>query len=160
MKKPAPLSVTPSSVPSRLPGRDDDDDVAADGEYKRASNAHRSFQKIPIKLRKHFQHLRFLSKASPAVRKKFILHAPESFLDCCSELCVNYCAGRIDCTRTQKKRLARYKSQLRELADRRTGDGARRRILQRGGFLPALAIPIISAVGGLLPSLIDWIRGK
>ena len=161
-----------SSAPSQLPEhflqhREDDDDdeeekrSAREG-YKSTNGArtHRSFRKIPIKLRKHFQHLRFLSSASPAVRKKFIDHAPDSFVNCCSELCMNYCDGRIDCTPAQKTRLTQYKRELRALAKKKTSLRARRKILQHGGILPALALPIISVIGGLIPGLVDWIRGK
>lgn len=157
-------SATSISTPTRLSthfrSEEEEEEEKESKRYKRTNGARRSFQKIPLKLRKHFQHLRFLSEASPTVRRKFVAHAPDSFIDCCSELSANYCDGRIDCTPAQKRRLARYKDDLRALAKKKTGLGTRRKILQRGGFLPALAIPIITAVGGLLPTLINWIRGK
>ena len=80
-----------------------------------------------------FSCLRVLTKASPHLRKQMINDLPSEvvneFCDCCKKVL----KGKIPLTPYQKQRLARYKTQLRTLANNKSSQKQKRRYLTQTG---------------------------
>ena len=96
-------------------------------------------------LKDHRQTLLLLSKAKPHAARKILKDAPNSLVRVIAEIALNSLNGVIPLTAHKIKKLKRHKKQLREVTNAPTY-GARRRILQRGGFvgtLLSLALPLI-----------------
>ena len=66
-----------------------------------------------------------------------------------SECCHNVLKGNVPLTPVQKVKLRRHKHNLRKLSTKKTSIKARKKILQRGGFLDALITPILSVFDNL-----------
>ena len=97
--------------------------------------------------------LKVLCGAKPGLIKAVLKGASPDLISALSECSLNVLKGNVRLTPTQKKRLTKYKTNLRLLAKRGTAQKRRRQILQKGGFLPLLLKPIVGALGGLLGSL-------
>ena len=63
--------------------------------------------------------LQTLATSKPALRNAILEQAPADLIKAISEIILNVLKGAIKITPKQKKRLARYKSKLRELASNR-----------------------------------------
>ena len=93
------------------------------------------------------------------VKKAIIANADAHLLCALAECAYNILKQNIPLTALQRRRLSKYRTKLRELAQRRTPAARRRRILlqpqvgegQSGGFLSAFLAPLASSV--LLPML-------
>ena len=109
------------------------------------------------KLRKYVGHLQALSGSSPRMCKAIVKTADPGLVKCLCECALNVIKGTVPITQHQKRRLARRKTDLRNLVKSKTSAKTKKRILQKGGILPLIpliakaALPIITgAVGGLL----------
>ena len=81
--------------------------------------------------------LMLLSKANPKTVKKIILSANKSLISALSEICLNVLHGNIPLSPTHRRKIKKYRKNIRTLA----GSGAlkaKRQVLQRGGFISAL----------------------
>ena len=93
------------------------------------------------------------------VKKAIIANADADLLCALAECAYNILTKNIPLTALQRRRLGKYKTKLRELAQRKTTAARRRRLLlksqvgegQSGGFLSAFLAPLASSV--LLPLL-------
>ena len=93
------------------------------------------------------------------VQKGIIANADAHLLCALAECAYNILTKNIPLTALQRRRLNKYRTKLRELANRRTPAARRRRILlqpqvgegQSGGFLSAFLAPLAGSV--LLPLL-------
>ena len=85
--------------------------------------------------------LRILAEGDPKAIK-YIIRGADCFVDCAH----NILEGNIPLGLKEKKRLAKYKEQLRTLRKKNTSDRKKKQILQKGGFLPALLAPILGTV--------------
>ena len=96
---------------------------------------------------------------SNKIKKAIIANADADLLCVLAECAYNILKKNIPLTTLQRRRLSKYRTKLRELAQRRTPVARRRRILlqpqvgegQSGGFLSAFLAPLASSV--LLPML-------
>ena len=96
---------------------------------------------------------------SNKVKKAIIANADADLLCALAECAYNILKNNIPLTALQRRRLNKYRTKLRELAQRRTPAARRRRILlqpqfgegQSGDFLSAFLAPLASSV--LLPML-------
>ena len=96
---------------------------------------------------------------SNKVKKAIIANADADLLCALAECAYNILKNNIPLTALQRRRLSKYRTKLRELAQKRTPAARRRRILlqpqvgegQSGGFLSAFLAPLASSV--LLPLL-------
>ncbi|PVD35100.1 hypothetical protein C0Q70_06381 [Pomacea canaliculata] len=96
--------------------------------------------------------LKLLCGAKPKVIKEVLKGASPDLIKAISECSLNVLKGHVHLTPAQKKRLCKYKEDLRLLARRNTSVKRRKQILQKGGFLSFLLKPILGALGGLVGS--------
>lgn len=130
-----------------------DVDIAADRK-RRAKKMKKNLQKLrlPHKFAKHAEDLKFLSNAHDSVCSQYVKHASNEFIDCCSEICLNYCRQLIPCTESQFAKLYKHRASIRYLARKDVPLKQRRTRLQNGsGIIAAIALPLI---GSLLSGLI------
>ena len=103
------------------------------------------------RLKDHTHALQALSKSSKKRRTAILKHADKDLVVCLGECALNVLKGRVPLTPSQKKKLSRHKTHLRALANKKTTHAKRKRLLiQKGGFLGSLLVPILSTLGGLL----------
>ena len=104
------------------------------------------------RLKKHLELLKVIHRASPQLRKAIISRASADAIRCMCDCSNNVLNGNVELTPEQKRRLVKYKGQLRALIDKRKSVGAKRKILiQSGGGLPlALLGPILAVAVSLL----------
>lgn len=94
--------------------------------------------------------LQVLQSAKPNLRKAIIKESDKAIIYAICEICDNLLSGNIPLTATQKEQLKKYRSKIRQLAQKGKGLQAKKQVLQRGGsFLPLL----LTAVASVLPSL-------
>jgi len=71
-------------------------------------------------------------------------------VDCFSECAKNVLKGNVPLSKRQFSRLEREKTNVRALASKRTSLRKKRRVVQKGGFVGALLMPALAALGSLL----------
>ena len=103
------------------------------------------------KLLKYKDELRLLSRANPRMVKNIIKSADKDLLKSLCECCLNVLKGNIPLTIKQRKRLSKYKKQLRKLSMKKTSKKQKVSLLQTGGFLGTLIPTVLSAI---LPALL------
>ena len=80
-------------------------------------------------------------------RATFLRAADEKFIRCIRECVLNTLNGNVPLERYEKDRLVKYKTTLRRVVAKRGGWKSKRKLLiQRGGFLPYIIGPILSAL--------------
>ena len=87
---------------------------------------------------------------SPSQRKELIKSADAKIIKAICECALNVLKCRVHVVPSQLKRLRRYKKVMRALAKPKTKLSLARKkalIVQNGGLLPALLIPILAALG-------------
>ena len=94
--------------------------------------------------------LRFLCGAKPSVIKAVLKGASPELIKALSECSLNVLKGHVHLTPAQKRRLWKYKQNLRLLAQKKTSTKRRKQLLQKGGFIGALLKPVLGVLGGLL----------
>jgi len=109
------------------------------------------------RLKKHIHILKILSDAHPSVIKAILRGADKELNQCFGSCAHNILRGNIPLSPAQKARLTRYKKELRGVANRKTSQKARKKLLQKGGFLGALLTPLISSLAG---SVLSGIIGR
>lgn len=110
---------------------------------------------VASRLKRNLQLLKFLKKAKKQKRSAFLKTAPNDLIVCICDCANNILRGSVHLKSKDKKALQRHKKALRALVKRREGVGKKRKFLiQKGGFLPFLLSPIISAAGSILGSLL------
>ena len=93
--------------------------------------------------KKHVEDLKFLRRAKPTLRKIVIENANESLICCLCECAQNILKGNVSLTVGEKRALKRHKEALRRLV-KRSSIAKKKRIIQKGGFLPALLAPLLA----------------
>lgn len=97
--------------------------------------------------KRHCVILHALCYLSEAQRKALLAKADPALIRCISECALNILRGNVTLSSREKKRLKPYVRLLRRLAEKRTSVTSRKRaIIQKGGFLPLLLAPILSAI--------------
>jgi hypothetical protein len=77
----------------------------------------------------------------------FLRIADDKFIRCICECVFNTLKGNVILKRREKDQLSKYKSTLRRIARKRENWKDKRQLLvQRGGFLPYIIGPILSAL--------------
>ena len=103
----------------------------------------------PSRARQLLSVLKPINKLPAKKRNQFIANCDSKTLCCLCEVAKNILKGNVCLKPTQLTKLKKHRSAIRKLALKRTSLRAKRRILQKGGFLGALIGPAI----GLLTSL-------
>ena len=103
------------------------------------------------RLHKHAPYLHVLAKGTHKQRHGIIQGANKEFMKCLCECALNVLNGNVPLKPADKKKLKKYKHQLRSLTNRKFSSQKKKKTLsQKGGFLGALLTPVLSALGGLL----------
>ena len=97
-------------------------------------------------------YLQVIVKSKPKLRKLLIDNVSANVITAICECSLNLLKGIIPVTPRQKRRLARYKTHLRDLANKKVSRKRNKLYLnQKGGnLLSALLPPVLSVLGSLL----------
>lgn len=106
------------------------------------------------KLKRHYHFLQMLARSHPTQRAALLRTANNDQMKSFCEICLNVLSGNLP---VNVKKMKKYKHVLRKLAKKTTPNESKKRMLlnQSGGFLPVIAPAIISALGGILGSVIN-----
>jgi len=103
------------------------------------------------RLTRNLDFLKLLAKGNRRVRQKIIRSSHNDLIRCLSDCCLNVIKGNVQLDNQQKKRLVRHRKTVRNLSHKTVSLKKKRALLlQKGGALPALLVPILSIVGSLL----------
>ena len=102
--------------------------------------------------------LKELHKYSHQSRKRQLRAASRKQINSLCECVYNLTLGNVPVSAQQLHKLKPYKKTLQQISFGKGNLESRRRLLiQRGGFLPALAAALLPLVGGLVERLIRWL---
>jgi len=101
-------------------------------------------------VRKYLPALKRIRKMGERARREYVRKCDKMFVDCVSECAKNVIKGNVPLSGRQMSVLRRKRNDLRALSKRKTSQRAKRKILQKGGFLSALLPPVLSVLGSLL----------
>ena len=107
-----------------------------------------------MSLQKYSHLLKALSEGDKTTSIIVLKGADKGLLNCLSECAHNILQGIVPLGVTQKKKLKKYKKELKLLRKKRSKASDKKKALQKGGFLPALLAPIVTSVLGPLVSKI------
>ena len=96
--------------------------------------------------------LRKLAKARGLAKRYSILKkAPKGLLNVLHEIIRNILNGRINLNKRYKTKLQRYKNELRTFSSKSklSIPQQKRFLIQKGGFLPSLLVPVISMLASV-----------
>lgn len=105
------------------------------------------------RLQRNITALDVLSKASRKQREAFINTATNDQISCICDCANNILIENIPLTESDLKKLKRYESFIRYLAENRGKRNYKEKkeyLIQEGGFLPVLLAPILSAAASIL----------
>ena len=114
-----------------------------------------------VKRQVHVLHT--LSKGHPDVCKAILRHADSDLLRCLSECAHNILKGTVQLKPAEKESLKKYRLKVRKIADKKTPLKQKLKIVQTGGFIPALLGPLLKPlivplasqlVGGVISSIV------
>ena len=100
--------------------------------------------------RKYLPTLKRIRKMGDRAKREYVRKCDREFVDCVSECAKNVIKGNVPLSSRQMTQLRRKRYDLRALSKKKTSLRAKRKILQKGGFLTALLPPILSVLGSLL----------
>jgi len=100
--------------------------------------------------RKYLSTLKRIRRMGDRARREYVRKCDREFVDCVSECAKNVIKGNVPLSSRQMTQLRRKRYDLRALSKKKTSLQAKRKILQKGGFLTALLPPILSVLGSLL----------
>ena len=103
-------------------------------------------------LRKNGPTLRLLQKAPAPLQKRILDKASPELIRCLCDCAHNVLQGNVEISHHHKRKLKPHK--LRKLADRKVALKTKRRIIQKGGFLPILLSALAPVISGVVGSLI------
>ena len=106
------------------------------------------------RLRKNGPTLRLLQKAPAPLQKHILDKASPALIRCLCDCAHNVLQGNVEITHHHKRKLKPHKTKLRKLADRKVALKTKRRIIQKGGFLPILLSALAPVISGVVGSLI------
>ena len=113
-------------------------------------------------IEKHRHTLFLLSKASPKAARKILKDSPNSLVRAISEIALNALNGALPLSAHRIKKLQKHKKDIRAIS-KASNQEARRKVLQRGGFVSALlgaALPLLFKGVSALVSSIKRRRAK
>ena len=107
-----------------------------------------------MKMKQVLPVLEYVSKLKPRQQKQFMNHAEPAVLLAISDLCANLNRGAIEISDENLKKLKKYKKQILTLCKKKPTVKQRRKIVQKGAFLPNFLSTILPAVLGTIFSQI------
>ena len=107
-----------------------------------------------MSLQKYRHVLKALSEGDKATTIIVLKGADKYLLTCLSECAHNILQGNVPLGVIQKRKLQKYKKELKLLRKKSSKEKEKKKALQKGGFLPALLAPILTSVVAPLVSKI------
>lgn len=104
----------------------------------------------PKRLNRNLTLLDLLTKAPKAQREALINTATNDQLQCICDCATNILNENIPLTDNQFKKLKRFQKHIRYIANSDDNIDNKRLVIQKGGFLPILLTPILSAAASIL----------
>jgi len=101
------------------------------------------------RVKRYLPVLKRIRKLGNKARREFIRKCDKDFIDCVSECARNLLKGNVPLTKRQMTNLRRKRQDLRVLSKKKTSMRAKRKIVQKGGFLSALLPPVLSVLTSL-----------
>jgi len=102
-------------------------------------------------IREYLPILKRIARMRDKARRAYLKNCDKSIIACFSECAQNILKNNVPLKKRQFDALKRQKKNVRALANKSTSLRRKRRIVQqRGGFLSALLVPAITALGSLL----------
>ncbi len=98
------------------------------------------------RIKRHVLCLHMLCKAKPKIQRVVVQEADTDLVQCFSECAHNVLKGNVTLTTPQKTKLKRYRAHLHSLAKKQTPIKQKKKLLQTGGFLPALLAPLALSI--------------
>lgn len=100
----------------------------------------------------HQAALRALTVVDSKTRKAILQSADKPLIYALCEIALNFLSGHIPVSTANKRKLEKYKSQLRRLARKGESWQEKKRVVQRGGgfFIPLLLSVLGPAIGQLI----------
>ena len=96
------------------------------------------------RLKRHVPLILVLAKAHPTIYKAILRSADRNLLQCLTECVLNILKGNVKLKPSYKARLTKYHQNLRKVADNRVSLKEKQKIVQTGGFVPALLTPLLA----------------
>ena len=108
------------------------------------------------RLRKNGPTLRLLQKAPAPLQKRILDKASPELIRCLCDCAHNVLQGNVKISHHHKRKLKPHKTKLRKLAERKVAVAlkTKRRIIQKGAFLPILLSALAPVISGVVGSLI------
>ena len=106
------------------------------------------------RLQKNGPTLRLLQKAPAPLQKRILDKALPELICCPCDCAHNVLQGNVEISHHHKWKLKPHKTKLQKLADRKVALKTKRRIIQKGGFLPILLSALAPVINGVVGSLI------
>ena len=101
------------------------------------------------KVKKNIPAFKRLVRANPTEAKQIIRKGKKDFIDSISECSLNVLNGNVEISPERKRKLQRYKKQIRFISKKQSSLKKRKDVLQKGGFLNIL-VPVLGAITKLL----------
>jgi hypothetical protein len=92
-------------------------------------------------------------KTSPKVRRVIINESPKDLVNTLCECVLNILKGNVPLKPIQKRRLSKYKGEMRKLINKRVSTSSKKRLLQKGGLFGILAKVLAPLITPLLGGL-------
>lgn len=102
------------------------------------------------RLQKHAVDLHYLLRAKPTVCKVIIAHYDKELILCICECVHNILNGTVPLEKKERATLIKHKHNLRKLIKEETPLKEKKKIIQKGGFLGALAPVVLPLLSSLL----------
>lgn len=102
------------------------------------------------RVKKYLPVLKRTRKLGEKARREYVRKCDRDFIDCVSECARNVIKGNVPLTKRQMTNLRRKRHDLRALSRKKTSLRAKRKIVQKGGFLTALLPPVLAVLTSLL----------
>jgi hypothetical protein len=103
------------------------------------------------RINNHYKTLELLHTATPKLRKAILLNGGPGLLKSIAECVLNVTAGNIDLKACIRRKLQKYKGQLRKVSDKRVSLAKKKKlIVQSGGWLLPLLTAVLPALASLL----------
>lgn len=110
---------------------------------------------ITSNLRKNAHMLLALFKGNHRIQRVVLKAADDSLVQSVCECALNVVKNdNVKVTPTQKRRLKRFMKELRKLTYSKTSKTQKRKIIQTGGFLPAVIGPLVGLLTGVIGGLL------
>ena len=105
-------------------------------------------------LKKNAHLLLHLNNCNAKFHRKIIGIADKDLIQLFTEILFNIHKGNIPLNGTQLKTIKKFSKAAKLILKRSTGIESKKRLLQKGGFIPALIAPIIGFLGSLIGNAI------